>query len=185
MNNFNWEEFKNGGVAIWCNTEDLAKDFITKCYERNMKWKNYGSNMEWIEITEFEKNKTTFYYEYEDNTCYIFDNVQGRLLYTRVGYCKNSNYKIIEWVKDDFQTLFDKNVTKLMLNSLYGKGKNIVNEISNIETNVIKEIILDYNVDKITLTKQGNKVLIKIKGNSHYYEGELSIDGTLVYTFNN
>lgn len=74
---------------------------------------------------------------------------------------------------------------KLMVDSLYEKGSEIMNKGNDVEMSIIKEVILDYNVDKITITKQSDKVLIRINGDSHYYEGELTIDGTLIYKFNN
>jgi len=33
---FNWEDFKNGKIAVLCNTEELAKNFLDKCDEQGI-----------------------------------------------------------------------------------------------------------------------------------------------------
>ena len=59
MKNFNWKRFKAGEIAVHCDTEEKAKDFVKKCYENNIKW---------YETKEFSK---THWYEFEENTFYF------------------------------------------------------------------------------------------------------------------
>lgn len=89
MNNFNWEEFKNGRVAVWCKTKESANDFMEKCYERNITW--FGGNI--------EKNYHDFF---NDKTCYEYSYKDKRLIYSDFKYFKNLNYKIIEWAKEEY-----------------------------------------------------------------------------------
>ena len=35
---FNWEDFKNGKIAVHCKTKEEAKKFIKECYKHEMKW---------------------------------------------------------------------------------------------------------------------------------------------------
>ena len=34
---FNWEDFKNGKIAVHCKTEEEAKKFIRQCYKHESK----------------------------------------------------------------------------------------------------------------------------------------------------
>ena len=38
MKNFNWEDFKNGKIAVHCDTEEKAKDFLKECEKQEIKW---------------------------------------------------------------------------------------------------------------------------------------------------
>ena len=38
MKDFNWEEFKKGNIEVGCSTEELAKDFFSKCVKQNIEW---------------------------------------------------------------------------------------------------------------------------------------------------
>lgn len=78
-----WERFKNEKIAVNCQTEDEATDFIKQCYENGLKW--YKSDI-------FETN----YYEYQTNTCYNY-NSNGDLAYGDNRLYKNSNYTIIPY----------------------------------------------------------------------------------------
>ena len=33
-----WEEFKKGKIAVHCDTEEKAKDFVDKCYEKGISF---------------------------------------------------------------------------------------------------------------------------------------------------
>lgn len=35
---FSWEDFKNGKTAIWCETEELKKDFLLQCDNNGIMW---------------------------------------------------------------------------------------------------------------------------------------------------
>lgn len=38
MKNFNWEEFKNGEIAVHCDTEEKANDFLKECNKQGITW---------------------------------------------------------------------------------------------------------------------------------------------------
>ncbi len=81
---FNWDEFKNGKVAVNCDTEEKAKEFVKECFERGMKWVN------------FTESKTMFDW-YKKYTCYDYKIDENRLMYADKKFYKNNGYKIIKW----------------------------------------------------------------------------------------
>ena len=57
---FDWEEFKKGKIAVHCDTEEKAKDFVDKCYEKGISF-------------FFSRKEETCYSCYREQTCYIYD----------------------------------------------------------------------------------------------------------------
>ena len=96
MNNFNWEEFKKGNIQVGCKTKESAKDFLSKCAKRNIKWND---------DTEIDSKNT--YWEYEkENMIYsvwrksesdVFSK-SGRLYY---GNTKNQDKQFTEWIIEE------------------------------------------------------------------------------------
>ena len=56
---FNWEGFKNGKIAVHCDTEEKAKDFVKECYKYGIKW-----------LCE-ANDDATFWEKYENDTFYF------------------------------------------------------------------------------------------------------------------
>ena len=56
---FNWEDFKNGKIAVHCDTEEKAKDFVKECYKYGIKW-----------LCE-ANDDATFWKKYENDTFYF------------------------------------------------------------------------------------------------------------------
>lgn len=75
------EEFKKGGIAVHCNTEEKAKAFLKALKEEGLTW---GSGL------DLEKN--TLYSWYDKETCYEYD---GGVYYCGVEYFKKNDYTII------------------------------------------------------------------------------------------
>ena len=63
---FNWEDFKNGGIRVNCTTEEDAKKFIDMCYENGIYW-------------YFDNNYETYWSIHKKNTYYSCIN--GKLVY--------------------------------------------------------------------------------------------------------
>lgn len=38
VDDFNWEAFKRGRIAVWCETEELKKDFLLQCDNNGIMW---------------------------------------------------------------------------------------------------------------------------------------------------
>lgn len=83
---FNWDEFKNEKIAVWCDTEEKAREFVDECYKNNITW---GKG-------RIKEPKFDFY---KENTCYNFeiDLYNSRLMFTEKSYYEKNNYKIIKW----------------------------------------------------------------------------------------
>ena len=41
-NEFNWDDFREGKIAVWCETRELREDFLKQCDENNIEWGVYG-----------------------------------------------------------------------------------------------------------------------------------------------
>ena len=77
-----WERFKNEKIAVNCQTEDEAKDFVRQC--RNNK----------INCEVISSKINLFYDTYKENTCYSYNNC-NYLVYSDYYYYKKKNYTII------------------------------------------------------------------------------------------
>ncbi len=91
MKQFDWEKFKNGNIAVHCETKEEAEDFCKKMHEQGMKWRN-GTT--YLGRTKFDS--------YFDQMCYY-----GDVEYSRLKYAKEKGYEILEW-SDYMQTEFTK-----------------------------------------------------------------------------
>lgn len=96
MKNFNWEEFKRGNIAVHCDTEAKAKDFLEKCDTKGIKFKARNRTTE----------GTNSWKWYKEQTIYCINN--NKLLYS--SYLERRarraiGYKIIEWEIDTMKEL--------------------------------------------------------------------------------
>lgn len=93
MKKFKWKEFKNkyNKIAVYCKTEEEAKDFCKQMHEHGMKWCNGESYL-----------KNTNYNARNEGTCYY-----GAGEYSSRVFAEKYNYKILEW--SDYM---DKEFTK-------------------------------------------------------------------------
>ena len=82
MKKFKWKEFKNkyNKIAVYCKTEEEAKDFCKQMHEHGMKWCNGKS---YLKNTNYMRNEGTCYY--------------GNREYSTRDFAEKYNYKILEW----------------------------------------------------------------------------------------
>lgn len=92
MKKFKWKEFKNkyNKIAVYCKTEEEAKDFCKQMHEHGMKWCNGES---YLKNTNYMRNEGTCYY--------------GSGEYSTRDFAEKYNYKILEW-SDYMQKEFKK-----------------------------------------------------------------------------
>lgn len=97
MKKFNWNEFKNkdNKIAVYCKTEEEAKDFCKRMHEHGMKWRDGES---YLKNTNYMRNEGTCYY--------------GSGEYSTRDFAEKYNYKILEW--SDYM---NKEFTKVDLKS--------------------------------------------------------------------
>ncbi|WP_346935349.1 hypothetical protein [Clostridium sp.] len=86
---FNWDKFKNEKVAVWCDTEEKAREFVKECYERGVKWRtSYKYTTHW----------------YGENTCYIYNfNKDDKLTCCDKPFFESSDIKIIKWESENMK----------------------------------------------------------------------------------
>ena len=100
MKNFNWEEFKNGEIAVHCDTEEKAKDFLKECEKRDIGWSS-GK----------KANHNTNWDSYKIDTCYSCYILREReLVYGSKHFFKKEGLEIIKWEIDEMKELTFKEV---------------------------------------------------------------------------
>ncbi|WP_346884363.1 hypothetical protein [Clostridium sp. UBA4395] len=83
---FNWDEFRNGKVAVNCDAEEKAKEFVKECFGRNMGWSGGASRL------------NTMFEWYKEDTCYIYNfNNNNKLTWCRKSFFEDRDIKIIKW----------------------------------------------------------------------------------------
>lgn len=78
---FDWDAFKAGKIAVHCDTEEKAKDFLKSCHARGMSWCSGGSLL-----------SHTSWEEYQKDTCYI-----NGVEYSPERFYRENGYKIVEF----------------------------------------------------------------------------------------
>ncbi len=96
---FNWDEFRNGKVAVNCDTEEKAREFIKECHERGMKW--FFST---VNETEWSK--------YKESTCYSYSLNSEDLKFGHKSKFEAVDYKIIKWESENMKFKVGDKVVK-------------------------------------------------------------------------
>ncbi|WP_308779611.1 hypothetical protein [uncultured Clostridium sp.] len=123
MKNFNWEEFKKGNIAVHCDTEEKAKDFLKECDKNDIKWETGEYTHESTEWNEHKKETSYSHY------------IKGVVI-ARLGLNKALGYKIIEWEIEDMKEL---TFTEVIANKKEGQVWECTREDARLKTINIKE----------------------------------------------
>ena len=81
---FNLEDFKNKKIAVNCDTEEQAVNFLSYLERNNLKWSDDGllsAESEWS--------------RYKEYTCYICDS--SGVGFSYIQYFKNIGYTILDY----------------------------------------------------------------------------------------
>lgn len=103
MNKFDWNEFKKENIAVWCKTEEIAKDFLKECDKQGLKW-----------IDGSTATSDTHYKPYGAKTCYTC-----QISYCPKGFFEEGDFKIIEWKLQEeftFQEVVARNIPGVYVN---------------------------------------------------------------------
>ena len=105
---FDLEEFKKEFIAINCQTEKEAREFLKYLDSKGLQWCDDSSL---LEETEWE--------DYEEKTCYTYND--DSIIYCPADYCKMQDYTIIPYLFLEFpkeeQTQTKESTTKPILKS--------------------------------------------------------------------
>lgn len=97
---FDWDRFKNGEIAVHCDTEEKAKDFLKECEKRDIGWSS-GK----------KANHNTNWDSYKIDTCYSCYILRERELgYGSKHFFKKEGLEIIKWEIDEMKELTFKEV---------------------------------------------------------------------------
>ncbi|GAA0817549.1 hypothetical protein [Clostridium tertium] len=99
MKNFNWEEFKNGEIAVHCDTEEKANNFLNECDKQGIAWADGDKTTEincWL--------------LYKKNTSYVCSFEKSKLEFGFLEYNKDKGLEIIKWEIDKMKELTFKEV---------------------------------------------------------------------------
>ncbi|MEG0836234.1 MAG: hypothetical protein RR413_12410 [Christensenellaceae bacterium] len=135
MKAFDWEKFKLGEIAVHCDTEVKANEFLKQAYELGFTWSGAESLLE-----------ENYYSSHENETCYRAwdDSCVKELTYQRMSYYQKNNYQIIEW--SDYMEFAKEDLKVGML----------------VETEFGMSLVMNYKYGKVLLyrsrafTKWGN-----------------------------
>lgn len=92
MKNFNWEAFKRGDIAVHCDTEEKAKDFLMECDKNDIKWEGGRYTPEFTKWDIFKEGTSYSYF------------ING-ITIIRLDLDKAQGLKIIEWEIDAMKEL--------------------------------------------------------------------------------
>lgn len=98
MQKFNWEDFENGKIAVNCDTEENAENFIEICLLRGLKWVNCKDGI------------YTYWKNHKENTAYCC--FRG---FKDIGYSNKKYYKT-------------KGITVLKFEDIFKIEEKLVNE---------------------------------------------------------
>lgn len=97
---FDWDRFGNGEIAVHCDTEEKAKDFLKECEKRDIGWSS-GK----------KANHNTNWDSYKIDTCYSCYILRERELgYGSKHFFKKEGLEIIKWEIDKMKELTFKEV---------------------------------------------------------------------------
>ena len=89
---FNWDKFKNERVAVHCDTEEKAEEFIKECHSHNICWDDGSLDTCWSVEGKF----TCYSCGYRSKNKMIHDT-ENELGYENVRFYSTQDYKIIKW----------------------------------------------------------------------------------------
>jgi len=76
-----WNKFNNESLAVHCESEDLAKEFLKYCQDKGMRWHGGGVLLD----TQWEEHK--------EKTCYWGN--RNYISYSSIDYCQELNTKVV------------------------------------------------------------------------------------------
>ena len=89
---FDWDRFKNGEIAVHCDTEEKAKHFLKECDKQGIMW------------SIDRANHHTNYDVYYETTCYR--TMGGKLTYCDIEHFKRKGIEIIKWEVKEIEKTF-------------------------------------------------------------------------------
>lgn len=137
-NEFSWDDFRSGKIAVWCETRELRKDFLKQCDNNNIRWRTNGElASDNIEVTSCEG---------EDCTAYICKHFG--IAFSDYNWFQEQGIKVIKWSTDKKNKTYKGwEIIKMLDEQELSEGTILQDEYENFYT-VSKGILLDGKRDK-------------------------------------
>ena len=96
---FDWDRFKNGKIAVHCDTEEKANDFLKECNKQGITWTDGDKTTE-----------INCWFWYEKDTSYACRDGKSKLKFEFLKHYKDKGLEIIKWEIDKMKELTFKEV---------------------------------------------------------------------------
>ena len=132
-NEFNWDDFRDGKIAVWCETRELREDFLKQCDNNNIRWRTNGELASHnIEVTSCEG---------EDCTAYVCKHFG--IAFSDYDWFQEQGIKVIKWSIDKKNKVYKGwEIVKMLDEQELSEGTILQDEDENFYT-VSKGILLD------------------------------------------
>ena len=96
---FDWDRFKNGKIAVHCDTEEKANYFLKECDKQGIIWNDGDKTTE-----------INCWFWHKKNTSYACSCGKSKLVFDFLEYHKDKGLEIIKWEIDRMKELTFKEV---------------------------------------------------------------------------
>lgn len=96
---FDWDRFKNGKIAVHCDTEEKANYFLKECDKQGIIWTDGDKTTE-----------INCWFWHKKNTSYACSCGKSKLVFDFLEYHKDKGLEIIKWEIDRMKELTFKEV---------------------------------------------------------------------------
>lgn len=160
---FNWQEFEEQKIVVYCSTLEEEKDFLNECKKRGYKRYN-GCLLEFDGYYHFEKIKNIFSDFDEDYVCPHFKHDKY--------YC---NHKIINWKINKEKKMKKLKIQDLKVGKIYKAIYEDVEQNGIFKINDVNKLMIKDDIRWVQIGISYNTVL-----DIEFVEIEKEIDWTKV-----
>ena len=117
---FDWDRFKNGEIAVHCDTEEKANNFLNECDKQGIAWTDGDKTTE-----------INCWFWYEKNTSYACSCGKSKLAFDFLEYHKDKGLEIIKWEIDKMKELtFKEVIANIKEGEVWESEEKIIRKIS-------------------------------------------------------
>lgn len=117
---FDWDRFKNGKIAVHCDTEEKANDFLKECNKQGITWTDGDKTTE-----------INCWFWYEKDTSYACRDGKSKLTFEFLKHYKDKGLEIIKWEIDKMKELtFKEVIANIKEGEVWESEEKIIQKIS-------------------------------------------------------
>lgn len=118
---FDWDRFKNGKIAVHCDTEEKANDFLKECNKQGITWTDGDKTTE-----------INCWFWYEKDTSYACRDGKSKLTFEFLKHYKGKGLEIIKWEIDKMKELtFKEVIANIKEGEVWESAYSIVSKLEN------------------------------------------------------